>query len=149
MPAPRGGTLPVWGITKMRVALCLQGLSWAGCCGPATYPHTQKLPFQMRTPAAPHPARKIPTRLLGGGIHGGAEGPGTRAVVSPDGCVVHQVAPQAVEPGRRLPRHHLHSARRALLSTGPVPHLGAETRQVPPSRPAAFTKVGALMEFLV
>lgn len=105
----------------MYVALCLQGLSWAGC------PHTQKLPFWMQTPAAPHPTRKIPTRLLGGGIHRGAEGPGAGAVVSPDGCVVDQVALQPVEPGRGLPCHHLHSARRALLSTGPVPHLGAET----------------------
>lgn len=103
----------------------------------------------MQTPAAPHPTHKIPTRLLGGGIHCGAEGPGTRAVVSPDGCVVDQVALQPVEPGRGLPCHHLHPAGRALLATGPVPHLGTETRQRPPSRSAALTKVGALMYVIV
>lgn len=102
-----------------RVALRVQ--AWGGARCP--FQATQKERTLLLKPRAP----VIRTGFPGGRRHGGAERPGAGAVVSPDGTVIGQVAPQAAESSRRPAGGHRHSAGRVLLSTGPDPHLWSES----------------------
>lgn len=79
---------------------------WGGLTAHCPSQATQRERTLLLTPRG----SVIRTCFPGGRGHGGAEGPGAGAVVSPDGAVIGQVAPQAAESGRRPAGRHRHSA---------------------------------------